>query len=261
MRIGYIDGGALEAEVAKLARLLGEENLEFDFIRFISEFGFERTFYYDAWPTKKSSESDIEFDIRKQKKADFFAELNRAPNVHVRTGTTRWDRKERTKQKAVDVLLATDALAHALNGVSNQACFLLSDLDFYPVFEQLTHTRVRTFLIYWKGVTNSDLIEAADAAMAISDWRLLSCLSPSQVEQYRPMPPNGQHFPMTDEEQARAVFGKINELECAVWREDDGRYTCFYQNSRVSSPKKELCLAYWTQGGSESFKIDLERLS
>jgi hypothetical protein len=89
-------------------------------------------------------------------------------NFHVRSGESRFRRRRGLEQKGVDILLAIEALQHATLGNVDTACFMLSDLDFYPLFDALVQTRVKSTLYYDPHHTSRELIYAADLAQALN---------------------------------------------------------------------------------------------
>jgi uncharacterized LabA/DUF88 family protein len=129
---------------------------------------YDRAFYYDALPAKKPSESDSDWQARRDQKEALFNKLSISPNVHVRSGISRYRRRRGTEQKGVDILLAVEAMQHATLGNIDGACFMLSDLDFYPLFDALIQTRVKSTLYYDPHKTSKDLIYAADVAEAVN---------------------------------------------------------------------------------------------
>jgi uncharacterized LabA/DUF88 family protein len=161
VRYAYIDGPSLESEIESFAKILGLESILFDYGMFINNLAAERAFYYDAWPSKKESESEEDFRKKREEKEKFFSKLSRIPRLHVRTGTSKWAKGSNLKQKGVDVLLAVDAVTHAFNRTIEYATFVLSDLDFYPVLENLLQTQVRTTLVYRPRATDDRLVECA----------------------------------------------------------------------------------------------------
>jgi hypothetical protein len=98
------------------------------------------------------------------------------PHIHVRSGVSRYRRRRGLEQKGVDILLAIEALQHAALGNIDTACFMLSDLDFYPLFDALVQTRVKSTLYYDPHNTSKDLIYSADVAFALNAGALNSWL-------------------------------------------------------------------------------------
>ena len=130
--------------------------------------GYERIFFFDAYPSKRKDENKHEFDIRYAEKTQFFNKLNMIDNFHVRTGLTRREAGRGNRQKGVDILLAIEALRHAYSQNMDIASFMFSDLDFFPILESLTETRVKTEVFYDPRHSTIDLVGTADARKAIS---------------------------------------------------------------------------------------------
>ena len=173
----FIDGAAFEYGVAHLLRDLGAsfEDINWDALTRNAD----RIFYFDALPTRKNGEDSIAFEQRLEAKQTNLARLRRVPNMHVREGFTRI--RENTKrpaisQKGVDIALAVEVLLHAHLGNIENARLFLNDLDFFPLLESLTNTRVRTELFYSREKTAKELLEVADISEEISHYSLLCCL-------------------------------------------------------------------------------------
>jgi len=177
-RYAFIDGSAFsEFLKTSIERLNLDPPAEFSlgkYCRMIGSFGFDRIFYYDAYPQKTDNEDDEQFRQRYDAKEAYFKQLNRLERVHVRTGTTRHRKKTRggLQQKGVDIQLALDVYQHAIHDNMNTAVIFANDLDFYPLLEALTQTRVNSELRFVFDKTPSTLIEAADIAspLTLSDF-------------------------------------------------------------------------------------------
>jgi uncharacterized LabA/DUF88 family protein len=249
MRILYVDGASLEAELEVTRALLGVDSLDFDYGRFIAQFHPDRSYYYDSWPVQKQGEADDTFKARAEKKQKLFSILNRTPGMHVRTGTTRWSKRLGQKQKAVDVLLAVDVVSHALNGVTESAALMVSDLDFYPVFEVLLHTQVKTQLIYRTHSTVDELIEVADLAFRLTLNQMMNGLDGNFTAKYRPIDLL-THGPMTDDERSMSVTSELNGQEFAIWKDEQGDFVGFHGNQRSKSPIRDLVIERWNPSGA-----------
>ena len=80
-------------------------------------------------------------------------------------------------QKGVDILLAVDVYQHAASGNIESADIVASDLDFYPLFEALLQTPVRTTLWFDLDKTAPDLVRTADQARPLDLQKWLSWAS------------------------------------------------------------------------------------
>jgi len=261
VRIAYVDGAALEAELNKFSPFLAGEKIDFNYHNFLQTLHCQRVFFYDSLPIRKNGESEVAFAEREFAKQEFFKRLSQNSNVHVKTGTSRFNKKRGHHQKAVDVLLATDALYDALTGVSEYSVFVLSDLDFYPVFERLAHTKSMTSLWYWKGATASDLIESADGAYELGFWQLTTYLSEHQKSLLMPFTIDGAEAKATEAELTSAVRGTIDGDPCAFWYEQERQlYVGCLRQHRIETPHRQICLEYWVQGAMSRLIVDESKL-
>ena len=165
----FIDGAAILQFVADAAQRLSPEEeapINYDLMR--AQFGADRVFFYDAYPTNRDGGDEEQLSQRWNEKDAFFKQLSRLDAMHVRTGTTRHRKKRGLEQKGVDIQLAIEAYQHAVRGNIETAVIVTNDLDFYPLLDALTQIRVRTELRYDRGKTSEELIEAADFAKPLS---------------------------------------------------------------------------------------------
>jgi uncharacterized LabA/DUF88 family protein len=143
----------------------------------------ERIFYFDALPVQKPAENVDKFNERLTAKKSLFAYLRRIPNMHVREGFTRvrpTGKNPPLRQKGVDIALAVEVLTHAHSGNFDEARIIANDLDFYPLLDALTNTRVKTLLYFNRRKTANELLEAADVAEEIGFYAVWSWL-PSSI--------------------------------------------------------------------------------
>ena len=255
MRTIYIDGATLDGAIEELEAEIGISQIPFDYFQFVNRLGHERAYYYDAYPAQKSGESSENFAIRKTQKDLKFSSLNLIPGMHVRTGTTRWGKSQR--QKAVDVLLAVDAVSHALTGTTDFVTIVASDLDFYPIFEQLLHSRVQTRLVYRPKITASELIEVADTRLFLTKTLLLNSCEPSFAASHQAEGMQLQGS-LTEDERNLAAISTFRGRELAIWRDDSGLWTCHYGHSRIRSLSRDLAIERFTQDANEVLKFSDE---
>jgi len=163
----FVDGAALKRTIANLRILIYGPDclLSTDWDKVFE--GYDRIYFYDALPVKNSNNND-KFEEKLKEIREFHSKLKRIPNVHVREGYTKFRKKHGLTQKGVDVYLATEALANAMRGNMDIAVFMLSDLDFFPLLEAFTSTRVQTFLLYDSHASSAEIIEYADVSLPIS---------------------------------------------------------------------------------------------
>ncbi|WP_306121098.1 NYN domain-containing protein [Roseovarius sp. MMSF_3359] len=137
-----------------------------------------RVFYYDALPAKKAKQSEAEYKTELENKKAELNTIRTQEGYHVRDGISRFRLRDGTRvQKGVDILLATDAMQFALNGIADEIELYASDVDFFPVFEALQNTNCRGVLRYQIGKTNDEIIFAADKAKPIRATELLRMCS------------------------------------------------------------------------------------
>ena len=140
--------------------------------------GYDRVFYYQALPKDKEKRISVE---------TLHSKLNTIENFHVREGLTQQIERKGQKQKGVDILLAVDCLKAVLNRNVDQVDVITSDLDFYPLLNALTETRVKSHLIYDINATNSQLPKSADKATPLSARQILKwCNSIFPIKEYLP---------------------------------------------------------------------------
>ena len=163
----FVDGAFFIHRSRKMNERIhqGKVDLELDWQKIFE--GYSRVFFYDALPVKKD-EADEDFEKKIEAKSNLHSELRKLPNVHVREGKTKYQKRMGLKQKGVDIYLATEAITNAMQGNMEIAVFMFSDLDFYPLLNALTSTRVQTFVIYDKYVTAQELLECADVSIPLS---------------------------------------------------------------------------------------------
>jgi uncharacterized LabA/DUF88 family protein len=168
----FIDGGFLRAvtQAASEAYRI-DAAASFDYAQLTKPY--HRTFYYDSPPAQKSGQSQEEFEQARSKMETLFRRIGSTPNVHVKTGSSRFRKGRGTEQKAVDILLALDVYRHAVNGNMDTAIIVTSDADFEPVLDSLQETRVRSIL--WCNPANASqpLQDAADLVEAFNEQNVM----------------------------------------------------------------------------------------
>jgi uncharacterized LabA/DUF88 family protein len=122
---------------------------------------FQKCFYYDCDPTKRTDESETEFEARKSETEAFERRLSSQPGVHIYKGAIRGMGK-RNRQKGVDVAIAVDMLTHSYRKNIQRATLLAGDLDFLPLVEALVLDGLYVTLWYCRERTSKELIEAVD---------------------------------------------------------------------------------------------------
>ncbi len=166
----FIDGAFFRGFIKEMSDKLDEDCHETKIEYQKVGSGYDRVFFYDAYPKKKDNQSDGEFDAVEKDTERYFDVLSRTPYFTVRPALTR--RAKRQKQKGVDVLLALDCLLHAVRNNIDEATIMTSDLDFFPLLEALLQTKTRSHLRYQFERTAPELIRAADFSrlLTVSDY-------------------------------------------------------------------------------------------
>lgn len=176
----FIDGAAFEATVSKLLAAFdcSEEDINWDRLTRNAA----RIYYFDALPTQKNGEKNEDFIAKLEAKSERFRRLRRVPNFHIREGVARAGvnsgRPGAQRQKGVDIALATEVMIHAFRENMDIARLFVSDLDFFPLLDALTSTRVRTELFFDLTKTAAELIDAADVAFELNHLELYWSLPP-----------------------------------------------------------------------------------
>jgi NYN domain len=130
-----------------------------------------RAYFYDCIDElKKDSETDAEFQGRRDAQNEMISRMRARPGMHLRPGTL--SRGRNRTQKEVDVLLAVDMLTHGFNRNMTHAILVTGDLDFRPVVEALVRSGVFVNVWYEKRSAAKDLPAAADFGQELN-WQSL----------------------------------------------------------------------------------------
>jgi uncharacterized LabA/DUF88 family protein len=116
-----------------------------------------KAFYYDA--------IDEDADDAQLRKA-YLDEIRGLDGFHVRQGDVT-GKKEKKRQKRVDVQLAVECLMHAYNKTIWHASLLAGDLDFEPLVTHLVNVGVHVHVYYEQRSGARGLRDAADVAVPI----------------------------------------------------------------------------------------------
>lgn len=157
----FIDGGCLRQMFQDAAGKYPAFEPRFvDYSKLVS--GYQKTFYYDSLPPRKSNEDENAYSKRILDQRAFFDSLRAINGVHVYEGDARRRRKT-VQQKKVDIMIAVDMLTHSFRRNMHQAALLTADLDFKPLVDALVQDGMHVTLLYPHGKPNTELIYAADA--------------------------------------------------------------------------------------------------
>jgi hypothetical protein len=136
-------------------------------------------------------------------------------------------------------------LRHAYEEVAEDATFVLSDLDFHPLFEALTNTHVASRLYYRVGHVADELLQIATYASPLSASFLLRSCETNFAAKYLAHE-TGENGPLTPEEKAVAAYASHNGQQLAIWPKTDGSgYMASISGIRAQGPTKELALERW----------------
>jgi hypothetical protein len=162
----FIDGNFFSLFVKEMKSLalpeIGEVEIDLDRVGA----GYDRIFFYDAFPEQLPGQSEEAFRSVTEVVKKKFEQISRTRNFNVRPALTR--RGKSQQQKGVDVMLAIECLQHAIKNNIDEATVMASDLDFYPLFEALLQTKTRSTLLYRLDKTSPELVQAADHAVALT---------------------------------------------------------------------------------------------
>lgn len=165
----YIDGASFESTLTKeLAELMPNIGI-WDIIdmREIAD-PYDRVFYYDSYPILGGDKDTYERELIAKRL--IFDKINSTDNCHVHNGMLRHRKRSEggREQKGVDVMLAIQVIQHAYQSNMDEAHIITNDLDFFPIFDALTATKVNSTLIYSPKRAPEDLIHSADVARPIT---------------------------------------------------------------------------------------------
>ncbi len=178
----FIDGAFLQRQISSARKSYDlDENVDIDYSKLIRRAS--RAFYYDSYPSEKPEQTE-EAHIEEFRKTEIlFDKIGTIPNLHVRHGMSRYQKRKRgAEQKAVDILLALDVYQHAIRGNMEVAIIVASDLDFAPVLEALLNTRVRSRLWFDPKKASPLLIDAADIAEPFNEETVMRFM-PDDISQ------------------------------------------------------------------------------
>jgi len=166
----FIDGGHLRQYYAETVRPWFGSEGEIDFVQIKDGLlggGIARCFYYDALEDEqRNNESDVDFASRIARDEEVFGKIEELNGYFVRLGSLTGQRKRR--QKKVDILLAVEALDHAVRRNMDRAILLTGDRDFEPLVDSLVRTGIHVHVVGDKKHTSAYLRRAADASTLLT---------------------------------------------------------------------------------------------
>lgn len=157
----FVDYGYLKlAADDTMQRVFGcQSDLNFSTIKQAAKA--KRAFLYYCTPEQQIGETEAEYERRIEPTTKLFNEVSNLYAFHVRKGVLRGDGK-RTRQKEIDVLIATDMLTHGFNKNMSKGILIAGDLDFRPAVEALVRNGVLVEVWYEPSTGSKDLALASD---------------------------------------------------------------------------------------------------
>ena len=127
-----------------------------------------RVFYYDCLnDIQKDGESQTDFEARVQAQQAVFDSIQSLDGFHVRLGSLSGSRRK-LRQKKVDILLAVEALDHAVRKNMEQIFLIAGDLDFAPLVDSLIRLGTYVQIMYQPRSASRELYSTADIGRRIT---------------------------------------------------------------------------------------------
>jgi uncharacterized LabA/DUF88 family protein len=161
----FIDGGYLRTNYANSIRAwFGcDGQIDFSSLKKRLRDGIQRCFYYDALEDEqRDGETREAFEQRLEQDEKFFHQIDELDGYFVRLGSLTGKRNRR-RQKKVDILLAVEALDHAARRNMDHAILLTGDRDFEPLVTSLVQLGIAVEVAGDRQTTSRYLRRAADA--------------------------------------------------------------------------------------------------
>lgn len=167
----FIDGRHLRKHYQETVQQWFGSDGEIDFGQLKDGFlggGIARCFYYDALrDEQQQGESQQDFEARLAKEEAVFNGIEDLNGYFVRLGSITGLKRNR-RQKKVDILLAVEALDHAVRRNMDRAILLTGDRDFEPLVDSLVRTGIQVHVAGDKKHTSAHLRRAADASTLLT---------------------------------------------------------------------------------------------
>ena len=203
----FIDGAYLRQNYAECVRRWIGSDGEIDFWQVKELFGAERAFYYDALDDRqRQGEKLQDYESRIATDKVFFDKIQELPGYFVRLGSLGG--RDNKQQKKVDILLAVEALDHAVRRNMDRAVILSGDRDFEPLVHSLVQLGVRVEVAGDKKNSSSFLLRAADTYKRLSLEVYLKWSSK----------PLQARFPTTMIRQISGVSADMNAIKYGAFR-------------------------------------------
>jgi len=222
----FIDGGYFDKVVQKVGKdFWNNENLKIDF-RKLSK-NYNKIFYYNCLPGKKDNENNIEYETRIDPIIHLYEELKLLDNFHVFEGIT-FGRKNKIRQKTVDIMIAVDMLSHSFRKNMNKAHLLTGDLDFKPLIEALVFEGMHVNIIYSELSISKELLYVADSNQRITIRQIHNWLPDNEQIIYRTPK---FHQSLWIESPTLLQEGEIKGGKIKLWGRDENEYWIEFNNS------------------------------
>jgi uncharacterized LabA/DUF88 family protein len=163
----FIDGEYLRRNYTECVRPWFGSDGEIDFAQVKAVFEAERAFFYDALDDReREGESTQDYDARVASQRVGFNRIQELNGYFVRLGSLGG--RDKKQQKKVDILLAVEALDHAVRRNMDRAILLSGDRDFEPLVHSLVQLGIRVEVAGDKKNTSPFLRHAADTYRRLS---------------------------------------------------------------------------------------------
>ncbi len=196
----FVDAGYLNKHFREI---LARHQLPLDYTINIPRLtGAHKVFYYDAFPVKKHSQSDEDYQIEKDNFEALIKKIGSKSGFHIKTGYTRFRRKK-LEQKGVDILLTVDALQHATRGNVKNINIFSGDLDFAPLIEALISTGCDVSVSAFERSCSDELVQVADSFQFYENHEIISSIFEANYQEFvrmnyfdakKSFPPNEMDF-------------------------------------------------------------------
>lgn len=207
----FIDGGyvreRLDAAMKEVFGVPGDLAPE----AIAPDYAFKVYFYDCIDEVKRDSESEPQFEARRDAQKEMISRIRSRPGMHLSPGTL--SRGRRRTQKEIDVLLTVEMLTHGFNKNMTHAIFVAGDLDFRPVVEALVGIGVFVNLWYEKRSIAEGLIDAADLGSELNWHALYGWNTAAFQAKHHPPAHSMEHAPVITAESARVGYSEGRSVE------------------------------------------------
>jgi len=217
----FVDGAYLRRVADDLIGEMFSTPAELDF-RALRGVGpnVRRIFYYDCLnDVQKENEPTANFTSRVNAQQAAFDEIQSLEGFHVRLGSLSGSHRK-LRQKKVDVLLAVEALDHAVRGNMSRACLIAGDLDFAPLVDSLIRLGTYVQILYHPRSAARGLYMAADIGQPITFGDVYNWSTPD-FRRRHPIPSALANGPPPTAEHAVIKSGTSNGKAVSLYKVGD----------------------------------------